>query len=138
MKHRSRCPINLSLEILGDKWTLIVLRDIAVGERRHFRELLSQSKEGIPANMLSNRLSLLMDNGLLTRKDDPSHKQKRIYSLTEQGITLLPVLAQLAVWGRHNLPVDSEHDEMAKLLEDGGPEFWEKLMNRLRKLHLEA
>ncbi len=137
MTHRSPCPINLSLEILGDKWTLIVLRDIALGERRHFRELLTHSKEGIPSNMLSNRLSLLIEHGLLTRRDDPSHKQKRIYSLTEQGIALLPVLAQLAIWGRQYLPVDEEHDEMAKMLEDGGPVFWDKLMARLRKQHLD-
>jgi len=136
MAQRSRCPINLSLEILGDKWTLIVLRDISLGERRHFRELLTQSKEGIPSNMLSNRLNLLIQSGLLTRKDDPSHKQKRIYSLTEQGIALIPVLAQLAIWGRHYLPVDNEHDEMAKTLEDGGPVLWEKLMERLRKQHV--
>ncbi|MEM9620476.1 MAG: helix-turn-helix domain-containing protein [Pseudomonadota bacterium] len=136
MKQKSKCPINLSLEILGDKWTLMVIRDIALGGRRHFRELLNQSEERIPANMLSRRLNLLVEQGLLTRTSDPTHKQKIIYSLTERGITLVPVLAQLAVWGRQNLPVDAEHDAMAQVLEDGGPRLWGKLMRNLRKQHL--
>lgn len=136
MQQRSRCPINLSLEILGDKWTLVVLRDIALGERRYFRELLTRSEEGIPPNMLSDRLKLLIRHGLLTRDADPHHKQKRIYSLTEQGIELLPVLAQMAIWGRKYLPVSEQHDELARQLEEGGPPFWQKLMQRLRRLHL--
>jgi len=136
MQPRSQCPINLSLEILGDKWTLVVLRDIALGERRYFRELLTLSEEGIPPTMLSDRLQLLIRHGLLTREADPQHKQKRIYSLTEQGIELLPVLAQLAIWGRKYLPVSPHHDELARQLEEGGPQFWQKLMRRLRKLHL--
>ena len=135
-KHRSGCPINLALEILGDKWTLVVLRDIALGDRRYFRELLTESEEGIAANMLANRLQRLMDYGLLTRSDDASHKQKRRYALTEPGIELLPVLAQLAVWGRKHLPVSAHHERMARVLADGGPELWASLMADLRRRHL--
>jgi DNA-binding HxlR family transcriptional regulator len=135
-QQRSGCPINLALEILGDKWTLVVIRDIALGDRRHFRELLTQSIEGIPANMLSDRLKSLMAHGLVTKADDPSHKQKSIYSLTEQGIELLPVLAQMAIWGRKYLPASPEDDARAKMLEDGGPKFWAALMRDLRKRHL--
>ncbi len=138
MPQRSGCPINLSLEILGDKWTLVVLRDIALGERRYFRELLTRNPEGIPPNMLSDRLKLLIRHGLLTRRQAPDHKQKVIYSLTAQGIELLPVLAQLAIWGRKYLPVSAEDDALAKMLEDGGPVFWDKLMARLRRQHLEG
>ncbi len=134
--HRSGCPINLSLEILGDKWTLVVIRDIALGHRRHFRELLTKSDEGIAANMLSDRLKTLMDHGLITRQPDPSHKQKVIYSLTEKGIELVPVLAQMAVWGRKHLPVTKEFDAMAKTLEEGGPALWARLMKNLRATHL--
>ncbi len=135
-KQRSPCPINLTLELLGDRWTLVVLRDIALGHRRYFRELLNESKEGIAANMLSNRLQLLMDYGLLTRAADPSHKQKLRYSLTERGIQLIPVLAQMAIWGRRHLPVDAEHDKLAGVLEKGGPKLWAQLMDELRRTHL--
>lgn len=136
LQRRSGCPMNLTVEILGDKWTLVVIRDIALGNHRHFRELLTKSEEGIAPNMLSDRLKALMEHGLITRSKDPSHKQKFIYSLTEKGIELVPLLAQMAIWGRKYLPVSKEWDERAKLLEDGGPAFWEKIMNGLRKSHL--
>ncbi len=135
-QQRSGCPINLAVEILGDKWTLVVLRDIMLGDRRHFRDLLTRSEEGIAANMLSDRLKMLMTHGILTRADDPSHKQKGIYSLTERGIELLPVIAQMAVWGRKYLPASSEHSKMAAVLEKGGPKLWTGMMRKLRKEHL--
>src|SRR3954449_2677673 len=91
---RSYCPINLSLELFGDSWTLLVLRDIMFGGKRHFRELL-QSDERISSNILADRLNRLVENGLLTKSDDPTHKQKAIYSLTEKAITLLPVVVQI-------------------------------------------
>lgn len=135
-QNRSGCPINLSVEILGDKWTLVVIRDMALGGRRHFRELLTLSDEGIAPNMLANRLKLLMAHGLITKADDPSHKQKSIYSLTEKGIELVPVLAQMAIWGSKYLPASPELAAMAKTLEDGGPKLWAAMMRRLRREHL--
>ena len=102
--HRSGCPINLTLEMLGDRWSLIVIRDIMFGNRRHFRELLTQSEEGIASNILADRLKRLVENGLLSRRDDPSHKQKAIYSLTEPAIRLVPLLAQMGAWGRRHTP----------------------------------
>lgn len=86
LDNRSGCPINLTMEILGDRWSLIVLRDMMFGNRRHFRELLENSMEGIASNILSARLKRLVDAGLLSRSDDPSHRQKVIYSLTEPAI----------------------------------------------------
>jgi DNA-binding HxlR family transcriptional regulator len=134
--HRSGCPINLTLEILGDKWSLLVIRDIVFGNRRHFRELLTRSEEGIASNILSDRLKTLVDEGVLTKADDPSHKQKAIYSLTEKGIELLPVLAQMAAWGRKYLPVTAELSIRAQVLEEGGPKLWAEFMDELREMHL--
>jgi DNA-binding HxlR family transcriptional regulator len=133
---RSGCPINLSLEVLGDKWSLLIIRDIMFGNRRHFRELLTRSDEGISSNILADRLKTLLEEGILTREDDPSHKQKGIYSLTEQGIELLPILAQMAAWGYKYLPVSEELGIRAKLLRDGAPGMWDELMDELRELHL--
>ena len=70
-QHRSGCPINLTLEILGDGWSLIVIRDVMFGNRRHFRELLGQSEEGIASNILSARLKRLLAEGLLVKHPDP-------------------------------------------------------------------
>ena len=95
---RSYCPINLSLEIFGDSWTLLVLRDMMFGGKRHFRELL-QSDERISSNILADRLAWLVEHGMLTKADDPTHKQKAIYSLTEKAIALLPVIVQIGAWG---------------------------------------
>jgi len=134
--HRSGCPINLTLEVLGDKWSLLIVRDIIFGNRRHFRELLTKSEEGISSNILSDRLKSLMEQGVLTREDDPSHKQKGIYSLTEKGIELLPVLAQMAAWGYKYLPVTEELGIRARLLDEGGPKLWAEFMDELRELHL--
>jgi DNA-binding HxlR family transcriptional regulator len=135
-EHRSGCPINLTLEILGDKWSLLIIRDMIFGNRRHFRELLTRSEEGIASNILADRLKTLVEQGILTRADDPTHKQKAIYSLTEKGIELLPVLAQMSVWGRKFLPVSEELSIRAQLLEEGGRKLWKAFMAELRSMHL--
>ncbi len=100
---RSYCPINLSLEIFGDTWTLLVLRDMMFSGKRHFRELL-QSDERISSNILADRLARLVEHGLLTKSDDPTHKQKAIYSLTEKAIALLPIVVQIGAWGSRWVP----------------------------------
>lgn len=133
---RSGCPINLSLEVIGDKWSLLVIRDMTFGNRRYFRELLTGSEEGIASNILADRLQRLFEAGLITRAPDPHHKQKVIYSLAEPGIQLVPVMAALGSWGRRHLPVSRELSIRAELLERGGPELWERFMDELRELHL--
>jgi len=133
---RSGCPINLTLEILGDRWSLIVIRDIMFGNRRHFRDLLTNSEEGIASNILADRLKRLVAEGILSRRDDPTHKQKAIYSLTNQGIELLPVLVAMGTWGRRHLPTTPELAIRQQLMEEGGPALWEDFMAELRHLHL--
>jgi DNA-binding HxlR family transcriptional regulator len=136
LERRSGCPINLSLEAFGDRWSLIILRDMIFGGRRHFRELLNGSLEGIASNILADRLKRLMELGMLTRADDPSHRQKAIYSLTEMSIRLVPIMAQLGAWGRAWLPVSEALAIRAELLEKGGPAMWEQFMEELRHEHL--
>jgi DNA-binding HxlR family transcriptional regulator len=133
-QHRSHCPINLALEIFGDRWTLLVLRDIMFQGRRHFREFL-RSPEGISSNILADRLSKLLDEGIITRADDPSHSQKGVFSLTEKGIQLAPVLVQIASWSRQNLSRSIEGGRTAAL-QKGGPRAIEAFMNELRETHL--
>jgi DNA-binding HxlR family transcriptional regulator len=133
---RSGCPINLTLEALGDRWSLIVIRDVMFGNRRHFRELLGQSEEGIASNILSDRLKRLVSLGVLSRRDDPTHKQKAVYSLTEMGIELLPLLVQMGAWGRRHLPTTPELAIRQQLMEEGGPTLLEDFMSELRYQHL--
>ncbi|MGW5644680.1 winged helix-turn-helix transcriptional regulator [Saccharopolyspora sp. NPDC003752] len=135
-ERRSGCPINLAVEVLGDKWSLVVIRDMMFGNRRHFRELLNNSEEGIASNILASRLQRLVENGLVSKAADPSHKQKVIYSLTETAIQLVPIMAHLGAWGRRHLPVTRELAIRAELLERGGPELWDEFMDELREQHL--
>ncbi len=134
--HRSGCPINLPPEVLGDKWSLIVVRDMMFGNRRHFRELLTMNEEGIASNILADRLKRLLAEGVISKRDDPSHKQKAIYSLTEKGIDLLPVFAMIGAWGSRWLPVTKALSIRARLLDQGGPAMWQDFMAELRADHL--
>ena len=135
---RSGCPINLTLETLGDRWRQIVIRDVMFGNRRHFRELLGRSEERIASNILADRLKKLVEAGLLSRADDPTHKQKAGYSLTERSIQLVPLLVQMGAWGRRHLPVTPALAIRAQLLEEGGPQLWADFMDELRMVHLGA
>jgi DNA-binding HxlR family transcriptional regulator len=135
--HRSFCPINLALEVFGDRWTLLIVRDLMFAGKRHFRELL-HSDEHIASNILADRLNMLVQQGIVTRSGDPSHKQKAVYSLTEKGISLLPILAQIGAWSLKHMPVSAELGATAVELEAGGPPLWDKLMSELRAVQARA
>jgi DNA-binding HxlR family transcriptional regulator len=135
---RSGCPINLALEQLGDRWSLIVIRDVMFGNRRTYGELLAQSEEGIASNILADRLKRLTASGLLTRRGDPDHRQRVIYSLTEAAIQLVPLLAHMGAWGRRHAKPSRELSVRAEILEEGGPPLWRAFMDELRHLHLGA
>ncbi len=94
----SGCAINVTVEVLGDPWEILVLRDIMFGNRRHFRELVAGSEEGIATNILASRLKQLVAAGLLSR-DDARRGQRARYSLTEAGIQVLPIMVALAMPG---------------------------------------
>jgi DNA-binding HxlR family transcriptional regulator len=134
---RSGCPINQAVEALGDHWTLLVLRDIVFGGRRHFRELLAGSQEGIASNILADRLRRLVDDGMLTR-EDVGRGRRATYSLTEASIALVPVFAVLGSWGLRHRETTHELAVRARLLEEGGPAMWEDFMAELRVTHLGA
>ena len=132
---RSHCPMNLALEIFGDKWTLLIVRDILIEGKRHFREFLA-SDESISTNILTDRLLQLEQNGILTHRPDSSHKQKKVYCLTAKGIELFPVLLAIAKWSCDHLPVDQKSAEHAKMLLNGGESLQQKIMEDMRNLHL--
>jgi DNA-binding HxlR family transcriptional regulator len=133
---RSGCPINLTLEMIGDRWSLIVIRDVMFGNRRHYGDLLRLSEEGIASNILADRLARLVNARLLSRTDNPTHKQKAIYSLTEASIQLVPLLAQMGAWGRRHTPASKQLSIRAQLLEEGGERLWKAFMAELRSMHL--
>lgn len=132
---RSGCPINAAVEILGDPWAMLVLRDVMFGDRRHFREMLVGSEEGIASNILSSRLKQLTAAGLLTREH--AHRgQRAMYSLTEAGIQVLPIMVALGNWGLAYRDGTQRLRVRAELLRDGGSDLVAGLMDELRELHL--
>ncbi len=138
MDLRSGCPINLTVEVLGDRWSLVVLRDIMFGNLRTYRDLHGNSLEGIATNILASRLKHLSEEGMLTAASDPGHKQRMIYSLTEKSIALVPAMAALGAWGVRYLPVSAELAARAIVLDQGGPALWQDFMDELRHIHLGA
>ena len=135
---KSGCPINLTLEVLGDRWSLIVIRDLMFGNRRRYRELLTRSEERIASNVLADRLKRLASAGLISRQEDPGYKQKAIHSLTEPAIQLVPLLAQMGAWGRRHTPASEILSIRAQLLEEGGAPMWAAFEAELRSIHLGA
>jgi len=138
MDLRSSCPINLTVEVLGDRWTLVVLRDMMFGNFRTYRDLHGNSLEKIATNILANRLRHLADEGFITSAPDPGHKQRVIFSLTEKAISLVPIMAALGAWGVQHLPVSAELAARAIVLDKGGPALWQDFMDELRHIHLGA
>jgi len=134
---RSGCPINAAVEILGDRWSLLVLRDVIFGDRRYFRALLTGSIEGIASNILADRLVRLVDAGILTR-GTAARGQPARYSLTEAGIQTLPVIYALGNWGRDWRTGTEDLRARQLFMRDEGPAFIEELMNELRVRHLDA
>ena len=132
---RSGCPINAAVEVLGDPWAILVLRDVMFGNRRYFRELLLGSEEGIASNILSSRLKQFTAAGLLTR-EDANRGQRAMYSLTEAGIQVLPIMVELGNWGLAHRDGSERLRVRAELLRDGGPELVAAMMDELRELHL--
>jgi DNA-binding HxlR family transcriptional regulator len=100
-KQRSGCPVSIALERFGDRWSLLIIRDLMVRGFRTFREF-RESGEGIATNVLANRLGKLERAGIISVEAELTDGRKRIYRLTEKGIDLAPVLLELLVWSsRH-------------------------------------
>ncbi|HEU5451572.1 MAG TPA: helix-turn-helix domain-containing protein, partial [Terriglobales bacterium] len=100
-KHRSGCPVSASLEVLGDRWSLLIVRDLMVRGFRRFKEF-QQSGEGIATNILAGRLRRLQQAGIVTAEVDDEDARAVNYRLTEKGIDLAPALLELLIWGsRH-------------------------------------
>jgi DNA-binding HxlR family transcriptional regulator len=101
VKHRSGCPVNVCLEVFGDRWSLLIVRDLMVRGYKTFKEF-QESGEGIATNMLADRLKKLEASGIIEREIEPDDGRKVNYRLTQKGIDLAPVLLDLLIWGaRH-------------------------------------
>src|SRR5258708_3245108 len=97
LKRRSQCPLNASVEMLGDRWSLLLIRDMMLRGFRTYKDFM-ECYEGIATNILADRLRKLVAYGIITSEPDPSDGRKVIYSLTAKGIDLAPVLTEMVLW----------------------------------------
>jgi DNA-binding HxlR family transcriptional regulator len=96
-KRKSDCPIHFGLELFGDKWTLLIIRDLMFKGKHYFGDFIN-SEEKIATNVLSDRLALLEKEGIIAMFKDENHKQRIVYKLTAKGIDLMPVLVEIIMW----------------------------------------
>lgn len=107
VKKRSECPISCSLEVWGDKWSLLIIRDLLLKKTSTYGDFL-KSEEKIATNILASRLQNLEENGLINKLEHPESKAKVLYKLTDKGIDLLPIMIEINLWADKyfNLPAD--------------------------------
>ena len=98
---RSKCPVTCTLDIVGDKWTLIVVRDLFLGKRRYGE--FAESPEGIPTNILAERLKRLQEHGIVQRRAYQDHPQRFEYTLSPKGRDLAPLVMALVRWGEKHI-----------------------------------
>jgi DNA-binding HxlR family transcriptional regulator len=94
---RSDCPLNFGLEIFGDRWSLLIVRDLMFFGKRYYNEFLDSAEE-ISTNILADRLAMLEKEKIIQKRKDKDHKQKLVYSLTQKGIDLVPVIIEIGFW----------------------------------------
>lgn len=96
-KRRSDCPINFALELFGDRWTFLIVRDLMFKGKHYYKEFL-EAEEGIATNILADKLTTLEEAGIINKTVDPAHRSRQIYSLTRKGIDLVPMLVEVILW----------------------------------------
>jgi DNA-binding HxlR family transcriptional regulator len=116
-KNRSLCPLNVSLEILGDRWTLLIVRDLMLKGRNTFREFLDGG-ENIASNVLADRLTQLEAHGIVERRPNVGDGRSHIYRLTEKGIELAPVLLEMIVWAAQHEQTAAPPSEVRRMVKN--------------------
>ncbi|WP_055446237.1 winged helix-turn-helix transcriptional regulator [Lacinutrix mariniflava] len=114
---RSGCPISSALDVIGDKWSLLIIRDMLIKHKKTFKEI-SDSDERIAPSILSARLKLLESYKLISKTKIPENKKENIYLLTEKGIRLTPIIIEFSLWGDTNMREFNEIDDIEGLNSD--------------------
>ena len=135
-KAQSYCPIAACAEVMADRWSVLILRDIAICNKRTFGSILANSNERISNGVLAGRLKRLTDIGLLSFKGDPVHSQRKIYCLSPAAIDLVPILLDMSAWAlTHALP-SKEPIALPSNMDRPQSMYSKELTDQLRSLHL--
>lgn len=134
-ERRSNCPLNVALELFGDKWSLLILRDMLILGKSRYGEFLD-SPEAISTNILASRLKQLEGSGLLEKLSDPRDRKAAVYLPTTLGVSLLPVLLEVIRWGVENLPGTGTPDFIRAAFQEGSEDLIAKCETRLHNTRL--
>lgn len=117
-KRTSGCPVAFGLDTFGDRWTLLIIREIMLAGKRTYSQFL-QSEEGIATNILVDRLKQLESNGIVEKNRDPENRRSFIYSLTQKGRDLAPILIEIVIWsGKYDERAVAKRDVLEKIQRD--------------------
>lgn len=131
-KKRSDCPISSSLDIWGDKWSLLIVRDLLFSVQCTYGDFL-KSEEKIATNILATRLQMLESTGIITKLDHPDSKAKVLYQLTQKGIDLLPIMIEIHLWADKYSTIPPERNAIIKELKNNKEVFLKSYTNQLKK-----
>jgi DNA-binding HxlR family transcriptional regulator len=131
-KKRSDCPISSSLDIWGDKWSLLIVRDLMFSKQCTYGDFL-KSPEKIATNILASRLQTLEENELITKSEHPDSKAKVLYKLTQKGIDLLPLMIEINLWAEKYYTIPAERKAMLKEVKKDKEAFIKTMSRELKK-----
>lgn len=131
-KKRSECPISCSLDIFGDKWSLLIIRDMMFFNKSTYGDFL-KSEEGIATNILASRLQGLEENKLIEKLEHPDSKAKVLYKLTQKSIDLLPIIVEIHLWAEKYFDIPAELRTLLKEAKKGKDEFIKATTRQLKK-----
>lgn len=132
VKKRSECPISCSLDIFGDKWSLLIIRDMMFFNKSTYGDFL-KSAEGIATNILASRLQGLEENKLIEKLEHPESKAKVLYKLTQKGIDLLPIIVEIHLWAEKYFDIPVALKGLLKEAKKGKDEFIKATTRQLKK-----
>ena len=130
LRKRSLCGISSLLDVLGDKWSLLIIRDIMFKGKSTYGEFLA-SDEKIATNILADRLELLESQGFIVSKPHPDSRVKSVYSLTQKGLDLMPVLMEMLVWADSHMEISQQGRDFAKLIRSDRKGAVKRVLERL-------
>jgi DNA-binding HxlR family transcriptional regulator len=129
-KKRSNCPISCSLDIWGDKWSLLIIRDLIFSQKNRYTDFL-KSEEGIATNILATRLQSLEENRIIEKIDDPDGKSKGFYKLTPMGIDLLPILIEIGLWSEKYFSIPEDIKTILLKVKEDKVDYINKTIEKL-------
>jgi len=132
IEFRSQCPVSTALDIFGDKWSLLILRDLIFKDKSSFGEFLG-TDEKIATNILADRLATLEASGIITKHDHPESRVKVLYKLTEKGIDLIPVLVEIIIWSENYYDVHPHAVQFVKMVKKDKEGLIKDLRDSLRR-----